>query len=136
MTGILLSTNDAVIGHILFTNVQIKPSQQTVAAAILAPLAVHPDHQNQGIGSQLIKAGLQQLQLTGVELVFVLGYPSYYSRHGFSAAGIKGLSAPHPIPPEHADAWMVQAIRPGMVGQVSGQVICADALNAPKYWRE
>jgi len=133
LLSLVAAANDLVVGHILFTAVQI-PAQPN--AAILAPLAVHPDYQNQGIGGQLIKTGLQQLQASGTELVFVLGHPGYYPRHGFSAAGIQGFSAPYPIPPEHADAWMVQALCPGIIGQVRGQVVCANALNDPKYWQE
>ena len=71
-----------------------------------------------------------------MSLVFVLGDPGYYSRHGFSPAGIEGLDAPCSIPSEYADAWMVQALSPGVLERVSGQVVCADALHDPKHWQE
>jgi len=133
---VVTSDDNNVVGHILFTNVRIKHSEQIVSSAILAPLSVHPEYQNQGIGSRLIKDGLKQLKAAGIELVFVLGHPDYYPKHGFSPAGIKGLDAPYPIPPDSTDAWMVQELHPGVIGHVSGQVICADALSDPKYWRE
>ncbi|MGP1387450.1 MAG: GNAT family N-acetyltransferase [Thainema sp.] len=136
LVSLVATIDDRVVGHILFTNTTIKQAQRAVSSAILAPLAVHPDHQNQGIGGQLIQAGLKQLQSAGTELVFVLGYPDYYPKYGFSPAGVKGFDAPHPIPPEHADAWMVQELRPGILGQVSGQVMCANVLNDPKHWQE
>ena len=136
LLSLVVTADDNVVGHILFTNVQIKHSQRVVSSAILAPLAVHPEYQNQGIGGRLIKEGLKQLKAVGVELVFVLGHPGYYQKYGFSAAGIKGFDAPYPIPPESAGAWMVQELHPGVIGHVSGKVICADALNNPKHWRE
>ena len=136
LLSLVATTNDNVVGHILFTNAQIKHSQRSVSSAILAPLSVHPEYQSQGIGGQLIKEGLKQLTATGVELVFVLGHPGYYPKYGFSAAGIKGFDASYPIPPKNSCAWMVQELRPGVIGHVSGQVICADALNDPKHWRE
>ena len=136
LLSLVATANGNVIGHILFTNTQLKHSQRMVSSAILAPLSVHPEHQNKGIGGQLIKEGLKQLKAMGVELVFVLGHPGYYPKHGFSTAGIKGFDAPYPIPPENSDAWMVQELHPGIIGGVGGQVICADALNDPKYWRE
>jgi putative acetyltransferase len=68
--------------------------------------------------------------------VFVLGHPEYYPRFGFRPAGALGMDAPYPIPERHADAWMVQALRPGLLGQVRGTVRCADTLNDPRHWRE
>lgn len=136
LVSLVATTNNNVVGHILFTNATIKPSGRMVSAAILAPLAVHPDFQSQDIGGQLIAEGLKQMTAAGVALVFVLGHPGYYPRHGFSPAGIKGFEAPYPIPPEHADAWMVRELHPGTIGPVRGQVVCADALNEPRHWRE
>jgi putative acetyltransferase len=136
LLSLVATVDEYVVGHILFTSAKIKHSQRMVSSAILAPLSVHPKYQGRGIGGQLIEEGLKQLKATGVELVFVLGHPDYYPKYGFSAAGIKGFEAPFPIPPEDSDAWMVQELSPGIIGHVRGQVICADALNDPKHWRE
>lgn len=125
-----------MIGYILFTHTRIDGATVPVSSAILAPMAVHPDHQGQGIGGHLIRAGLDRLQADGVQLVFVLGHPGYYPRYGFDPAGERGFEAPHPIPDEQAAAWMVQALRPGVIGAVSGQVVCADTLNDPRHWSE
>lgn len=136
LVSLVATADDHVVGHILFTSVQLNYSPRVVSSAILAPLSVHPDCQNQGIGGRLIQEGLKQLKASGVELVFVLGHPGYYPKYGFSGAGSKGLDAPYPIPPENSDAWMVQELQPGVIGHVSGRVICADALNNPRHWRE
>lgn len=131
----LLAFKDAeAVGHILFTKVSISGS--ALSAAILAPLAVVPEAQNQGVGGQLIEQGIQQLSQVGVGLVFVLGYPQYYSRFGFTPAGTFGFEAPYPIPDKHADAWMVRALQPNVIGTVKGTVVCADVLNKPEYWVE
>jgi len=128
--------DNKVVGHILFTRAQIKHPKRIVTSSILAPLSVHPEYQNQGIGGLLIKEGLKQLKAQGVELVFVLGHPGYYPKYGFSAAGKKGFNAPYPIPPANSAAWMVQELHPGVIRQVGGQVICADALDDPRHWLE
>ncbi|MDJ0898060.1 MAG: N-acetyltransferase [Xenococcus sp. MO_188.B8] len=134
--SLLAFKGDLAVGHILFTTAHLTNNQKTTAIALLAPLAVVPDAQKQGIGGKLIARGLQLLSRSGIDLVFVLGHPEYYPRHGFKPAGCLGLEAPYPIAHENSDAWMVQALRPGVIGSVYGKVICADALNKPEYWQE
>jgi putative acetyltransferase len=124
------------VGHILFTRVGLGETADDRAMSILAPLALIPEFQKQGVGGKLVTRGLEVLAESGVELVFVLGHPEYYPRYGFKPAGVQGFEAPYPIPEEHAGAWMVQALRPGVIGTVRGKVVCADALDKPEYWRE
>lgn len=124
------------VGHILFTAARIEGAPGAARAAILAPLAVVPETQGQGVGGRLVEHGLSVLRERGVGLLFVLGHPAYYPRHGFEPALPHGLLPPFPIPPEHADAWMVRALREGLLGEVRGRVVCADAMNRPEYWRE
>jgi len=134
--SLLALRDERALGHILFTTARLTKTQDTVSTAILAPLAIVPDAQKQGIGGKLIERGLQLLSKSGVDLVFVLGHPGYYPRHGFKPAGHLGFEAPYPIPDEAADAWMVKALRPDAIGSVSGKVMCSDALNKPEHWRE
>ncbi len=94
------------------------------------------DRQRQGIGGRLIETGLRLLEESGVDLVFVLGYPDYYSRFGFKPAGVQGLQATYPIPPQNADAWMVTELAPGTIQNCTGTVRCSKALDDPKYWIE
>lgn len=136
MLSLVADTDDGLIGHLLFTSVRIEPDESTVSARILAPLAVAQNRQRQGIGGRLIQAGLRQLTDAGVDLVFVLGYPNYYYRIGFKPAGIQGLRATYPIPPQNADAWMVTELTPGTLGNCKGTVRCSKALDHPKYWIE
>lgn len=124
------------IGHILFTRVRVPSPDSEPIAHILAPLAVVPDHQRQGIGAKLIQRGLKLLTQSGSVLVFVLGHPEYYPRFGFAPAGRQGLDAPYPIPEKNADAWMVHELIPGTAGKVGGTLQCADALNRREYWIE
>ena len=133
----LLAFNDhRAVGHILFTAAQLSEAGDKVSIRLLAPLAIVPDAQKQGIGGKLVEQGLSMLGRSGVDLVFVLGHPDYYPRLGFTPAESLGFEAPYPIPDEHSGAWMVQALRPGVIGTVIGKIICADALNRPEHWRE
>jgi putative acetyltransferase len=123
------------IGHILFTRGQLEPTVD-VNISILGPLAVIPSEQRKGVGGELIKHGLKMLAESGVDLVFVLGHPEYYPRHGFVQAGKHCFDAPYPILEKNSDAWMVQALREGVMDRISGRVICSDTFNEPEYWSE
>lgn len=136
LLSLLALKKGRAVGHILFTSAHLSDSKDAASIVILAPLAIVPDFQKQGIGGKLIEHGLALLSKSGVDLVFVLGHPEYYPRYGFTPAGQIGFEAAYPIPDEHAGAWMVQALRSGVMGTVSGKVICADALNKPEHWRE
>ncbi len=134
--SLLAFDNEKAVGHILFTSARLEGRQTAGSISLLAPLAVIPGYQKKGVGGALIKRGLQHLSNTGVDLVFVLGHPEYYPRHGFKPAGVRGFEAPYPIPQENANAWMVQELRPGAIDAVSGKLRCADMLNKPEHWRE
>ena len=136
LLSLIASEGNTIAGHILFTTVKITLPADRLQAMILAPLAVHPHKQNQRIGGRLIQEGLKRLTQSGVDLVFVLGHPEYYPKHGFKPAGIRGFEAPYPIPEKHADAWMVHELCPGTINQVRGNVQCAHALDQPKYWQK
>ena len=134
--SLLAQSGETILGHILFTRVSLRDSPRPVQASILAPLAVATRAQGQGIGGALIHEGLKRLAMRGIELVFVLGYPAYYTRHGFTPAIPRGFTAPYPIPDKDADAWMVQALKHNVLDSLQGQVVCADTLDKAEYWRE
>ena len=134
MLSLVLRDAELIAGHVFFSRARVEGDTADTAASILAPLAVLPAHQRTGAGSLLVRTGLDRLRDSGVGLVFVLGHPSYYPRFGFRPAGELGLHTPHPIPPEHAEAWMAPELRPGLLGQVRGKVRCARSLEQPEYW--
>jgi putative acetyltransferase len=133
--SLIAFVNKQAVGHILFTTAHLL-SVPRVEVSLLAPLAVKPTFQKQGIGGTLIKKGLELLSKSNIALVFVLGHPQYYPRYGFMPAGKLGFEATYQIPEKDAAAWMVLALRPDVIGKVSGRVVCCDALNKPEYWRE
>jgi predicted N-acetyltransferase YhbS len=136
LVSLVVTQDDRIVGHVVFSAVRVGGQAEGLESAILAPLAVHPEVQGLGLGGRLVAEGIARLRAAGTALVFVLGHPGYYPRHGFVPAGEHGLDAPYPIQPEHADAWMVRALRPDTIGRITGTVHCADALDHPKYWVE
>lgn len=136
----LLSGNDAVlslvaregdnlVGHILFTMCSIVESDEEVA--LLAPLVVHPRVHRSGIGSALIKAGLDRLKKNGVALVLVLGDPAYYNRSGFKTE--TGVKPPYQLPAEWTGAWQSQRLNAS--GEpVEGKLLVPPPWQAEALW--
>lgn len=125
------------IGHVLFTRGYIEDAALQPLVYILAPLAVIPDFQKQGVGGLLIRKGIEILKEKGAKLVFVLGHKEYYPRHGFvqNAQGM-GYSTPYPnpTPAEYAQYWMIQRLTDEELPK--GRIICANTLFKPEHWRE
>lgn len=86
------ATDGAVDGHILFSRLW---ADRPELFAALAPMAVHPDRQRSGLGSDLVRGGLTMLREFGARGVLVLGHPSYYPRFGFAAATAAKVKAPY-----------------------------------------
>jgi putative acetyltransferase len=85
------SEDDGVVGHLLFTPVVVESAGRRVSGMGLAPMAVRPDRQRQGIGSQLVRRGLDILRERGCPFVVVVGHPEFYPRFGFEPASTRGL---------------------------------------------
>ncbi|MBI3473326.1 MAG: N-acetyltransferase, partial [Candidatus Solibacter usitatus] len=75
--------NEEVVGHILFSELPIATAGGVINAASLAPTAVRPGRQGRGIGSALVRRGLELCRQRGIGIV-VVGHPHYYPRFGFA----------------------------------------------------
>ena len=109
----------AIVGHIAFSSVEITSEKSNFAALTLAPIAVLPSHQNKGIGSQLVMAGLQECRRLGHEIVVVVGHPNYYPRFGFVLSNPKGIECEFEVPDE---AWMITELKQGVLAGRQGKV--------------
>jgi putative acetyltransferase len=107
-----------VVGHILFSPVTIELPDRQIRGMGLGPIAVLPEHQNQGIGSQLITAGLKIIKDAGCPYVIVLGHETYYPRFGFVPASRYGIRCQWDGIPDAA--FMVMEIEPGALAGISG----------------
>ncbi|MBE9209541.1 N-acetyltransferase [Nostoc sp. LEGE 06077] len=96
-----------VVGHILFSYIDLVNTEKLQVIG-LAPLAVHPQFQKQGIGSALVEAGLKIADDKGEALVIVLGHPHFYSRFGFQPSVVYQIESPFPVP---EDVFMVKPLQ-------------------------
>jgi putative acetyltransferase len=81
----------------------------------LAPLAVLPEFQRQGVGSQLVRAGLERCRDARLDYLVVLGHPEYYQRFGFRPASALQLRSEYPVPD---DVFMALELRQGALGEL------------------
>lgn len=84
--SLVAERNGEISGHVLFSPGRIQAGKRQLPAQALAPVAVLPAFQRQGIGSLLIREGIERLRQAGHESLFVLGHPGYYPRFGFLPA--------------------------------------------------
>lgn len=105
-----------LVGHLCMSRAALDPGGEPLLA--LAPMAVAPDHQNRGIGSELVREALARAEGTDLPLVVVLGHPDFYPRFGFDPASAYGIECPYPTPPEAWMAYTLPAYAPGTRGTV------------------
>jgi putative acetyltransferase len=111
---------EEVVGHILFTPVLARAGEEPIEGMGLAPMAVLPPHQGRGIGSALVRRGVEMVRAAGWPFVIVLGHPGYYPRFGFEPASRYGLACEFSDVPD--EAFMILALEPEVVESVSGVV--------------
>ncbi len=117
LLSLVAIVENQVVGHILFSPATIEGADETLQGMGLAPMAVLPEFQRQGIGSELVRAGLKILERKQCPFVIVLGHAVYYPRFGFEPASRHGVRCEWEVPDE---AFMLLAldksIRPKLAG--------------------
>ncbi|NNF02819.1 MAG: N-acetyltransferase [Rhodothermales bacterium] len=117
--SLVAEIGSSVIGHIFFSPMTFEHDMGDPIVWGLAPMAVHPDHQNSGVGSGLVRRGLEACTAKGVQAVFVLGHPQYYPRFGFRQAVEWGVQSEFDVP---AEVFLAVELTPGALDKVSGVV--------------
>jgi len=111
--------NRQVVGHIAFSPVTVESESSNWEAITLAPMAVMPEYQRKGIGSQLVRAGLNECQRLYHQIVVLVGHSDYYPRFGFVPAKQKGINCEFEVPEE---AWMLVELQEGALAGRRGTV--------------
>ena len=129
--SLVAEVDNQVIGYVSFSPIFLK-SDSSISGYILAPLAVAPKHQKKGIGSNLIKSGIDMLTENGVGVVLVYGDPDYYGRFGFKAE--IGLSFVPPYSLQYPFGWTGMMLNETPVPEQPIQFDCVAALSKPELW--
>ncbi len=123
--SLVAEVENVVVGHILFSYIDLV-GEETLQVLGLAPLAVHPQFQRQGIGSALIKAGLEIAEAKKEAIVIVLGHPEFYTRFGFQRSVVYEIESPFPVP---EDVFMVKPLQ-NYQKKYKGKVVYPSTFHA------
>jgi putative acetyltransferase len=122
--SIVAEFDSEIQGHCMFSRMWINASARLVPAVALAPVAVHPTHQREQIGSRLIQHGLELVREQGERIVIVVGHPDYYPRFGFSTRNAESLERPFP-----REVFMALGLRERALEGILGSVVYPPAFG-------
>ncbi len=124
--ALVAEADDGIVGHIVFSPVALSDAGG-IRLVGLGPMAVIPRYQRRGIGSALVREGLDRCVREGYSGVVVLGHPGYYPRFGFVPASRYGISSEYDVPEE---VFMVLELRAGSLARHSGRVTYSEAFRS------
>jgi putative acetyltransferase len=117
LISLVVEKNRMLIGHILFSPVNLSSNKAEVKIAGLAPMAVKPEYQRQGIGKALVQEGLKRCKSEGYQAVVVLGHPDYYPKFGFVPSSKFGIKSEFDVPD---DVFMIIELERGCLSELGG----------------
>ncbi|MNM99604.1 hypothetical protein D3C81_1121690 [compost metagenome] len=106
--SIVAEQDDEIVGHILLSKASVEDHDTYHPVIVLAPIAVKPNYQKQGIGAKLINEGISRCRALGYNIILLIGHPTYYPRLGFQPARKLGLELKQFEVPD--DVFMVYEI--------------------------
>lgn len=127
--GFVAVDGEQIVGAIFFSRLSF---EEDVDVLILAPVAVHSDHQGMGVGQALITRGLREMQRTGVSFVTTYGDPSLYSKVGFHPISQDVIAAPLEL--SQPEGWLGQPLTDDAIETIPGKCTCVRALDNPACW--
>jgi putative acetyltransferase len=129
--SLVAEVDNQVIGYVSFSPIFLK-SDSSIVGYILAPLAVSPEHQKQGIGSNLINAGIDMLTKDGARVLMVYGDPNYYGQFGFKDEIGHSFVPPYRL--QYPFGWTGMMLNGTVVPEEPIQFECVSALSKPDLW--
>jgi len=123
--------DDRIVGHAAYSLVEISHNSNNWHFPALGPIAVAPAYQRQGIGSALIRAGIEVVGEAGFGLLFLVGSPNYYPRFGFQPALPLGFTSDYVKPSGRHEHFMALVLDQSLIGSVRGHMRFHGAFPDP-----
>lgn len=119
--SIVAEIDKEIVGHVMLSKAIVRERDKETNVIVLAPIAVKPALQKQGIGRKLIEEGISRCKALGYGLVLLIGHPDYYPRLGFQPARQHGLELTQFDVPD--DVFMVVEVEGGKLQEISGELM-------------
>lgn len=129
--NLVAETGGEVVGHIALSPVYALPNKKWLGY-ILAPLAVKLKHHKKGIGSKLVKNGIERVSEIGTNFLLVYGDPQYYGRFGFEAKHAVNLLPPYEL--RYSFGWQVIVLNGSGANEQVVHLSCVAPLENPALW--
>jgi putative acetyltransferase len=131
VVSLVSEADDIVVGHVALSPVWMCNTRELLGY-ILAPLAVSPGYQKCGIGSQLIRSGIERLSETASDILLVYGDPKFYGRFGFSVDVAEFYTPPYQL--QYSFGWQGMALRDFEARRPAVSISCVPSLCVPALW--
>ncbi len=119
LISLVSELNNKLVGHILFSQAHIVSENSRIEIMALAPMAVMPEYQRQGVGTEMVKKGLELCAQNGYRAIAVLGHPEYYPRFGFEPSVNFNITCSYEVP---EDVFMIMELKDGFLNSLIGRV--------------
>ena len=129
--SLVAEVDNQIIGYVSYSPIYLK-SDSSISGYILAPLAVSPEHQKKGVGSNLINAGIDMLTKEGVGVLLVYGDPAYYGRFGFKEEIGHSFVPQYQL--QYPFGWTCMMLNDTPVPEKPIQFECVSALSKSDLW--
>lgn len=144
--SLVLERDGCIIGHIMYSHATIQCDDGSIKPIVIfGPVAIAPEYQKQGYGTQLISFSLEKARGLGCGAVAITGNPGYYHRFGFRDARSTGVYYGDVPRAEETPFFMIKELIPGYLAGITGvytdppgylvsdaDVACFDAAFPPK----
>lgn len=118
--SIVAEIENEIVGHVLLSRATVEDQEKQSVVIVLAPIAVKPNLQRQGVGSGLIEEGIRRCRDLGYSAILLIGHPDYYPRFGFEPARKYGLELKQYEVPD--DVFMVYEVENGKLLEIKGEL--------------
>ena len=129
--SLVTEVDNHIVGYVSYSPIFLK-CETPISGYILSPLAVSPEHQKRGIGSNLINSGIEMLTRDGVDVLLVYGDPSYYGRFGFKEEIGRSFIPPYTL--QYPFGWLGMKLNETIAFGQSINFKCVSALSKSSLW--
>lgn len=129
--SLIAEINHHIVGYVSYSPIFLG-TNANLSGYILAPLAISPEYQRQGVGASLIRSGVDMLVEDQVDVLLVYGDPAYYGRFAFSNEPAQIFIPPYPL--EFPFGWLGRMLRDAVLPEQPTAFHCVPALSKPEIW--